>query len=298
MHKTLKAFGSRQNFIDGYKASGYVHWEKINDETGKVVSRGKGKLERKWLNLLPNLVQRRLPSSWLGESNAVVNEGRNRLAQLMIGTSITIPKWVAVGTGTNGVAAADTALQTLSHYDGANDAKVAASQTLKGQFTARIVAQFGTTEANVNIRELGLFDAANSGNMWARVRVTIDKTASERLNVYWYIAFERRTGLAIKTGASIAATGTATTQTDSTLTFASAVTIVSIENNTGGVLYVKLNEAVTGAGAAPTGYDFRMADGSRVFLNNEEVSVATVHVIKISAGNITLPHNELVCMGW
>jgi hypothetical protein len=280
---------------DPYRLRGCVYWETIDIETGEVTGRGKGQLEKWWAKFVPSFLTNLL---LLPDENVVVDEARTRLAQFTIGGSITPPRFIAIGTGTAGAATSDTALGTLVQYNGANNAKAAASRTLKGLFTARIVTQFLAAEANSNIRELGLFDAADAPqNMWARVRVTINKVSTERLNIYWYIIFERRAAVAIKTGSSIAATGTVVSATDSTLTFAANVTIMVLENNTGGILYVNLNKAFDVA-TPPNTYDFRMANGTRIFLNNEEVDISTVHVYKVSAGNITLPNNGLSLIGW
>tara|TARA_Y100000310_G_C20684585_1_gene818142 strand:+ start:922 stop:1845 length:924 start_codon:yes stop_codon:yes gene_type:complete len=281
------------NFLDPFKVKGYVDWELIDDATGKVTKHGRAWSHSRLTRFLPDWIASRLP---LGKENAIVNNARNQLANALIGTSVTYPEYIAIGTGTDSVAASDTALQTVSQYDGANDAKQAVSRTLKGQFTARIVAQFTTAQANVNIREVGLFEANDaSQNMWARVNINVNKNETERLNIYWYLVFERRTGLAIKTGASIGATGTIVADTDSTLTFASSVTIVMITNNSGVKAYFKLNEALTG-GASPTNYDFSLDNGEAYIQSDEEIEVSTIHVIMNDA--FTMPDNELSVRGW
>jgi hypothetical protein len=231
--------------------------------------------------------------------NIITNKARERLALYMKGDSISSPAFVGIGTGTNNAVAGDIALQTPVDYDGANDAKVASIRDILSTYKSRTTVQFGSSEANQNIRELGLFDAANAGNLWARVNVTINKTSAQILTVYWYISFERATGVAIKTGQSVAATGTITGQVDSTLTFPSTVTFLMVENNTGVVVYIKINGAMTGT--PPTGYDYRLeASGikSRLELVNEEISISNIHVYKDSAGNITLPANTFVAVGW
>lgn len=251
------------------KIRGYVRWELV----GKVWRPERGRAE-----------------------NAVVDTGRAQLAKLLSGATVSLPRYVAVGTGTTDVSSSQTDLIALSKYDGINDAKLASSVDVKGQFTTRILTQFTQTEANINIKELGLFDAANNPKkMWARVRVAINKTSVNRLNVFWYITLERRSGVAIKTGASISATGTYTQNADSTLTFASNVTVLQIHNNTGVALYVRLNAAMSGN--PPNDYDFRLPDGGSLFIDNEAVEISTVHVFG-SATGFTLPDNRLVCKGW
>lgn len=249
---------------------GYVRWTLTDDKTKKVI---KG-----------------------GRANVITNYARQQLADAFIGTAVTFPQFVAVGTGTTTPAAADTALETLSQYDGANDAKQADSRSVRGLYTSRIVTQFITSEANITIRELGLYDAANGGNLWARVAINVTKSNTQRFTVYWYITFERTTGVAIKSGGSIGATGTVTAATESTLTFASAVTIVMIHNNAGEDLYFRLNQALSGE-SPPVTYDFVLADGERLFLNNEEISISTVSVYGATI-NGSMPLNTLAVVGW
>ena len=199
----------RQKLGDAATAHGYVHWE-VEDQEGRVIRSGDGYFERWYTRFVPLMLRDWIFDRWprlLGTRNAVLNTMRNNLADALIGTSITFPNFIGIATGTGNVAATDTALDTPVDYDGANEAKVTTSRSLRGQFTSRIVTQFSTTEANQNIRQLGLFDAANSGVLWAKVRVTIDKVNTERLTIYWYFTFERRAGLALKSGTSVGATG-------------------------------------------------------------------------------------------
>lgn len=232
-------------------------------------------------------------------SNILTNKARELLITLLIGTSSTVPDFVGIGTGTSTPVAGDTALQTPVDYDGANEAKQASIKAPRSLFHARIVTQFATSEANQNIRELGLFDSANSGNLWARVSVIINKTSSQRLTVYWNIIFERDTGVPIKTGASIGATGTINGQTASqSISFASAVTFLAIYNNTGGDIYISLTDDFASYTTQPDEYDFLLTDGESKELFNEEFSVSTIYVYKDSAGNITMPNNALSIRGW
>lgn len=252
------------------QAKGYVRWILTDAKTGRFTDGGR--------------------------SNVIVNLTRENLAKAMIGTSITFPGTVAVGTGTNVPAASDTALQTLSQYDGANNAKAFDSKTIRSIYTSRFITQFLTGEANITIRELGLFDDTSATNMWARVAVNITKTSSQRLTIYWYITFDRRNDVAIKTGGSIGATGTITAATPSTLTFASAVTILMITNNAAEEVYVRLNQAISGEDP-PLTYDFKLDDNETVFFLNEEISVTTVSVYGTLL-NGAMPLNELSVVGW
>lgn len=78
--------------------------------------------------------------------------------------------------------------------------------------------------------------------------------------------------MALASGASTAATGSITANTDSTLTLARPSDQVLISNEENAVkAYVRLNGAVS-----PTVYDFVLAAGERVVVS--DVRVETVHV--------------------
>lgn len=250
---------------------GYVDWYLTDEKTGKITDYGHNE-------------------------NIVVNGARTAIANAILGNSVNFPDYIGVGTGTNTPAAGDTGLQTVYQYNGTNDAKQVSTKFIVSTYKARFGCQFITTEANTTIREIGLFDAADAGTLWARVAVNITKTSASRLTVFWHIQFDRDTDVALKTGTSIAATGTLTSGTDSTLTFSSNVTVVRVENNTSGVVYLKLNGAMSGT--PPTGYDYLLPSGSSMQLMNEEIEISTIHAYKVSAGNITLPNNEFVAVGW
>ena len=288
---------TRQKLGDATAPHGRVHWE-IEDSSGRVVRSGDGYFERWYTRFVPLMLRDWIFDRYprlLGTRNAVLNTMRNNLADALIGTSITFPNFIGIATGTGSVSATDIALDTPVDYDGANEAKITTSRSLRGQFTSRIVTQFSTTEANQNIRQLGLFDAANSGVLWAKVRVTIDKVNTERLTIYWYFTFERRAGLALKSGTSVSATGATANGSWTTLSFASNVTVLMIENNSGGVIYFNLN-GNGGAGNPPASYDFRVVDGGRIELLNEEIDISAVH--SFATEIITLPDNQLSVKGW
>jgi hypothetical protein len=289
---------SGMKIADAAEPRGYVDWELIDDATGEITKRGRGYIHRTWYGRLYDCLFGRWKPLRLGTPNGIVNNGREQMATALTGGSVTYPTFVGVGTGTTAVTASDTALETVSQYDGANDAKAVSSRSLLGRFTARIIAQFLTTEANITITELGLFEANDaSTNMWARVRVNIVKANTERLNIYWYIVFERRPGLAIKTGASTQATGVVTQNEISTITFGSNVTVLRVHNNTGQIVYLKLNAALNHA-TAPTNYDYKLADGESMELLNEEIDVSTISVTTPAASFTIESSNVMVAQGW
>jgi hypothetical protein len=250
--------------------TGFVYWELTDEHSGKKEKSG--------------------------DSNVITNHSRERLATALLNTAITWPNFIGVGTGTSTPSASDTGLQTVFQYDGANDAKTIDSKSVRSLYTSRLVVQFSTTQANTTIRELGLLDAANGGNLWARVSVNITKTSSQRLTVYWYITFNRSIDVALKTGASINATGTISAATATTLTFASTVTVVIIYNNSGEKLYFKINEALDGANP-PVDYDFALSDGELKEFLNEEIAITTVSVFGATISG-AMPLNKLSMVGW
>ena len=293
---------ARHNFIEPFDVKGYVHWE-VLDENDKVIRRGEGQGSQWWLKIVPSFIRRFIP--W-GKRNAIVNLARAQLAEfLKTGSGVTAPSFIGVGSGTNTVSSSDTALQTAIPYTGGSaTAKAVTTRTILDQYTVRYITSFGTNEittssSDVSVRELGLFTtSAVTSNMWARVNVNVTKANTEKLNIYWYITFERRTGLAIKSGESVGTTGNVTAVTDSTLTFSSAVTILMIHNDTGQKAYFRFNGAFTGEtnSVAPNNYDIVLEDGQSYYQSDEEIEVASVHVY-VNA-NITMPNNTLVVRGW
>jgi hypothetical protein len=248
---------------------GYVLWELTDNATGQVQLKG--------------------------QSNIITNKGREQMAKTLSGQVITQPGFVGVGTGTNSPAASDTALQTVFQYDGANDAKAIDSKSIRSLYTSRFITQFTTAQANTTIREIGLFDAANGGVLWARVAVNIVKAVSQRLTIYWYVTFTRSIDVALKTGASISATGTISGATASTLTFASPVTVCIIHNNSGEELYFRINQALVGS--PPDSFDFMLQDNENHFFDNEEINITTVSVYGATISG-TMPINKLSVVGW
>lgn len=271
-NSSLMLPGSRTGIIEGMNPRGYVRWTLIDSKTGRFVKSG-------------------------GGENILVNKTRSELANSIIGTSVTYPGFIGVGVGTTTPAADDTGLETVSQYNGSNDAKAVDSKSVRSLYTARFVVQFATGQANTVIRELALLSAADSGNLWARVAVNITKTSSFRLTVYWYIIFDRSTDVAIKSGVSINGTGTFLNSTPVTLSFASAVTIFKLTNVTGTQIFFKINEALDGADP-PVDYDGRLNDGETFELLNEEISITTVSVWGTNLGTAVAPQNGIGCVGW
>jgi len=75
----------------------------------------------------------------------------------------------------------------------------------------------------------------------------------------------------MNTGASRAATGSITNNTDSTLTLADSSACALVTNISGVDFYIRINGAVSA-----TVYDFILAHNQRVWIT--DISIATVHV--------------------
>ena len=264
--------GSRGGIKEGMEPRGYVRWTLTDAKTGRFKKSG-------------------------GCHNLLVNKTREQLASAIIGGSVTYPGFIGVGVGTSTPASSDTGIETVSQYNGSNDAKAVDSKSVRSIYTARFVVKFTTGQANTAIKELALLTTADDGDLWARVAVTITKTSSERLTIYWYIIFDRSLDVAIKSGASTAATGTFSNSTPVTLTFASAITVLMLHNNSGTQVYFKINEALDGADP-PVDYDGVLQDNDRFELLNEEISISTVSVWGTALGSAAAPSNVIGCVGW
>jgi len=98
-------------------------------------------------------------------STAVVNKGRDILTNRIIGSG-TEPKYIAIGTGSTGVALTDTALGTEveSRATGTSSRTTTSSTNDTYQVVGTITATGARTVA-----EVGLFDqSAAGGNLFVR----------------------------------------------------------------------------------------------------------------------------------
>jgi len=123
--------------------------------------------------------------------NLVTTAGLTSLAARIQGSDDPATKGVvtycAEGTGTDAAAAGDTELQT-EHFR-----KLVSVRSSAGA-TATFRTFFNTTEANVTIKEIGLFgdDATatpDSGTLFARLIVDKTKTDAETLTLEWDVVF-------------------------------------------------------------------------------------------------------------
>lgn len=111
--------------------------------------------------------------------NLITNVGLQQLAKLLAGTDTKKPSHIAVGTGTNAPAVTDTTLQA-EHTRIVTD-----TPSVYASYYARWVCTFTTSQANADLREAGLFDAAVGGNLWSRVNINVNKTSAMSLTFDW-----------------------------------------------------------------------------------------------------------------
>ncbi len=118
---------------------------------------------------------------YIDQPNVVTNVGRNLFASLLVEDISLFPGYLAIGTGNTAASTTDAALGTEVHRNVLISASASA-----GVITYK--AFFDKSEANGNtIAEVGLFDAASSGNMFCRsvLGATVTKTTSISLSITW-----------------------------------------------------------------------------------------------------------------
>ena len=118
------------------------------------------------------------------QSNLVVDAGLNLIRDFLDGDAPTAITHFGYGTGTNAVTAADTALQTQT----ARATLTSKVGTVSKQWQATYYMSSTTGNGNT-YGEVGLFNAASGGTMFARVKLspTIVKTASIAVTFTWTI---------------------------------------------------------------------------------------------------------------
>lgn len=120
------------------------------------------------------------------EKNLVVDSGLAYIASRMVGVAKNVMSHMAVGTGTNAAADAQTALQTES-------ARVALTSTTIVTTTVandsvQYVATFNPGTATAAITEAGIFNASSAGDMLCRTKFdVINKGALDTLTITWKV---------------------------------------------------------------------------------------------------------------
>jgi len=124
-------------------------------------------------------------SRTIEQHNVVTNVGRNKIAALIAEDTAAFPSHIGIGTGSTAAAVSDTTLGTEVDRNALTSAAASA-----GVITFK--AFFSKSEANGHtIAEVGLFDAASSGNLFCRsvLSSTVAKTSSVSLSVTWTLTF-------------------------------------------------------------------------------------------------------------
>ena len=114
--------------------------------------------------------------------NTIVTAGKNDIASLITGAG-SVMTHMAVGTGTNAVAAGDTTLQTESDRNALSTSGGSPSTN-----TVTYTAVWNAGDGTGSLTEAGLFSASSSGTMLARtVFSAVNKGASDVLTITWTI---------------------------------------------------------------------------------------------------------------
>ena len=119
------------------------------------------------------------------QRNLVVTAGRNLLRDFLNNTAPTGLTHIALGTDATASDATQTALVAEVYRD-----LITSRATDVGQLT--LTLYLGTTQANGNtLREVGLFNAASLGTMYARVPLasSIAKTSAIAVTFTWTLTF-------------------------------------------------------------------------------------------------------------
>jgi hypothetical protein len=107
--------------------------------------------------------------------NIVTNTGRAHIIDRLQAAGVAVCDYVAIGTGTNAAAAADTTLQTEA-------ARAQGTLSQPDAYTDRCVYTFAAGTGTGNITEVGRLNAASVGTLMGRVVFTaVNKPASDSL---------------------------------------------------------------------------------------------------------------------
>ena len=114
--------------------------------------------------------------------NTIVTAGKNDIASLISGAG-SVMTHMAVGTGTNAVAAGDTTLQTEVDRNALSVPGGAPSTN-----TVVFIGVWAAGDGTGALTEAGLFSASSSGTMLARsVFSAVNKGASDVLTITWTV---------------------------------------------------------------------------------------------------------------
>lgn len=106
----------------------------------------------------------------------VVNKGLEMIAKLVGGVSTDKMQYVALGSGTTAEANDQTGLVTEITTNGG--ARAAGTCSYDADYKFKVVKTF-TFTGDLAINEIGIFDAASSGNMLLRGKLSAAKNVGE-----------------------------------------------------------------------------------------------------------------------
>lgn len=114
--------------------------------------------------------------------NLVTTVGKGGIAdQLLASPSISKPTHMAIGTGTSGPAAGDTALGTELDRN-------ALTTKTRSTNVVTMVGDWAAGDGTGAITEAGILDAGASGNLYVRaVFAAVNKAAGDTLRITWAV---------------------------------------------------------------------------------------------------------------
>ncbi len=114
--------------------------------------------------------------------NTIVTTGKNDIASLITGSGAVITH-MGVGTGTTGVVAGDTALETEVDRNA-----LVTSGGVASTNTVEFESVWNAGDGTGALTEAGLFSASTGGTMLARtVFSVVNKSASDILTITWTV---------------------------------------------------------------------------------------------------------------
>ena len=114
-------------------------------------------------------------------NNLVVAVGKDVIASRLVGNTLALPSYMAVGSGNT---AASTSQTTL----GTELGRVALDSTTRTTNTIAYIATFGAGTGTGSLAEAGIFNAVTSGNMLCRtVFSTVTKAAGDTVVITWNV---------------------------------------------------------------------------------------------------------------
>jgi len=114
-------------------------------------------------------------------NNLVVAVGKDVIASRLVGNTLALPSYMAVGSGNT---AASTSQTTL----GTELGRVVLDSTTRTTNTIAYIATFGAGTGTGSLAEAGIFNAVTSGNMLCRtVFSTVTKAAGDTVVITWNV---------------------------------------------------------------------------------------------------------------